>query len=193
MKKILSIVLILLAIAGYSQEMGEFTDARDGKVYKFVTIDIELEGGITIQRTWMAENLNYVTEDSYCYRDESAYCEVYGRLYTFDAAVNACPEGWHLPSIEEWNLIFGAFGGIRKAGLALQKDGESGLGLLLAGFGDPGSVFKNIGLSGNYWDAEKQSSRTAGLISFHKDAEEIHHSAIGNWHRNSCRCVKDLN
>jgi len=150
----LTAIMITQCILG--QEVGELVDSRDGKTYKIVTIDIELEGGVYIKRTWMAQNLNYEVPDSFCYKDEPAYCEVYGKLYTFEAAVAACPDGWHVPTISEWNLLFQSFGGIRKAGTALQKDGESGLNLIFGGFGDPGSVFKNIGISGNYWDSEKK-------------------------------------
>lgn len=193
--KLLSSFLFLIFLAAqhnaFAQEYSEMTDSRDGQTYKIVTIDIILEGGVTVKRTWMAENLNFVVPESFCYKNESAYCEAYGRLYTFQAAVEACPSGWHVPSIGEWNLLFNTFGGIRNAGVALQKDGESGLDLALGGFGDPGEIFKNIGLSGNYWDAEKKSTKTAGLVSVAKGSKEIYHSAIGNWHRNSCRCVKD--
>lgn len=189
--------LLLIACFGIltftvsAQEYGKFTDPRDGKEYKTVTVDIILEGDVSIKRTWMAENLNYEVPDSFCYKNESAYCEAYGRLYTFKAAVEACPEGWHVPTIGEWNLLFNTFGGIHNAGTALQRGGESGLELGLGGFGDPGRVFKNIGISGNYWDAEKKSDNTSGLISVQKGSKEIYHSVIGDWHRNSCRCVKD--
>ncbi|MEM6641737.1 MAG: FISUMP domain-containing protein [Bacteroidota bacterium] len=188
---LVSVLVFLVSFSIVGQEMGEFVDDRDGKTYKIVTIDIELEGGVFIKRTWMAQNLNFEVPGSFCYKDEPAYCEAYGRLYTFEAAVAACPEGWHVPTIGEWNLLFQSFGGIRKSGTALQKDGESGLNLTLGGFGDPGSVFKNIGISGNYWDAEKKSASTSGLVSVQKGSSEVYHSAIGNWHRNSCRCVKD--
>ncbi len=190
-RSLFSVLALVVALSVLGQEVGELVDPRDNKSYKIVTIDIELEGGVFIKRTWMAENLNYDVPDSYCYKDEPAYCEAYGKLYTFEAAVAACPEGWHVPTIGEWNLLFQTFGGIRKAGNALQKDGESGLSLTLGGFGDPGSVFKNIGISGNYWDAEKKSENTSGLVSVQKGSSEIYHSVIGNWHRNSCRCVKD--
>lgn len=190
-RNLLSFLLIIGCIVVSAQEFGEFTDARDGKVYKTVTIDIALEGGVYVKRTWMAQNLAYEVPESFCYKNESAYCEAFGRLYTFKAAKEACPDGWHVPTIAEWNLLFNTFGGIREAGIAIQKGGESGLDLVLGGFGDPGRVFKNVGISGNYWDAEKKSDNTSGLISVQKGSKEIYHSVIGDWHRNSCRCVKD--
>lgn len=190
-RNILSSFFLMACIVAAAQEYGELKDARDGKTYKTVTIDIELEGGITVKRTWMAENLAYEVDESFCYKNESAYCEAFGRLYTFKAAVEACPDGWHVPTIGEWRLLFNTFGGIHEAGIALQKGGESGLDLELGGFGDPGRVFKNVGISGNYWDSEKKSDNTSGLISVQKGSKEVYHSVIGDWHRNSCRCVKD--
>ena len=190
-RKIFLIVFVLGCFTSFGQEVGELVDSRDGKTYKIVTIDHELIGGVFVKRTWMAQNLNYEVEDSFCYTNEKAYCQAYGRLYTFEAAVAACPEGWHVPTIGEWKLLFDTYGGIRESGLALQKDGQSGLDLILGGFGDPGNVFKNIGISGNYWDAEKKSQNTSGLVSVQKESKEIYHSVIGNWHRNSCRCIKD--
>lgn len=193
MKNRICTLLLLCGLftASFAQEEGTFTDPRDNKTYKIVTVKIMLEGGVFVKRTWMAENLNYEVPGSFCYKNEPAYCEIYGRLYTFEAAVKACPDGWHLPTIGEWNLLFQTYGGIHKAGIDLQKGGKSNLNLILGGFGDPGSVFKNIAISGNYWDAEKKSSNTSGLISIQNDSEEVFHSTIGHWHRNSCRCVKD--
>lgn len=193
-------LIFLASLSVFAQEaqegeskvkIGTMTDPRDGQTYDIVTLDIVLVGDVTINRTWMAQNMNYETSDSYCYVNEPAYCEAYGRLYTFLAAKEACPEGWHVPTIGEWNLVFNSYGGIKTSGLALLKDGESGMNLQLGGFGDPGSVFKNIGISGNYWDAETKSDNTAGLISVQKGNNEVFHSVIGNWHRNSLRCIQD--
>ena len=119
-----------------------FTDIRDYKTYKIVIIGTQ---------TWMAENLNYEynvkTAKSYCYGDSVAYCNKYGRLYTWSAAMDSvgsfstngkgcgggktcsptypvrgiCPEGWHLPTNTEWNTLFTAVGGISIAGKMLKS------------------------------------------------------------------------
>jgi uncharacterized protein (TIGR02145 family) len=88
-----------------------FTDERDGKEYMSVTI-----GG----KTWMAENLNYRTGNSWCYMDINNFCDTYGRLYDWNTAVTACPSDWHLPAKQDWDDLINAVGGWNVAGKYLK-------------------------------------------------------------------------
>lgn len=88
-------------------QRGTFTDARDGRVYRYTTI-----GG----RAWMAENLDY-DDGSVCAEET---CSSKGRIYGMQNALVACPAGWHLPSRDEWKKLFSDVGGSDSAGLRLK-------------------------------------------------------------------------
>ena len=117
-------------------------DSRDGQTYKIITIG---------RQTWMAENLNYETEDSYCYGNSSYYCNKYGRLYTWGTAMDSagiwsrngkgcgynvkvcastspvrgvCPDGWHLPSQTEWDMLISTVGGLSSAYIMLASKSD---------------------------------------------------------------------
>ena len=87
-------------------------DTRDGQTYRTVTIGTQ---------TWMAENLNYKTYGSYCYKNDLANCEKFGRLYNDAAFEDACPVGWHIPKYEEWETLIAFVGGEHDAGSKLKS------------------------------------------------------------------------
>lgn len=119
-------------------EYGTVLDDRDGQTYKTVKIG---------DQWWMAENLNYKTDNSFCYKDNASNCTKYGRHYAWAAAMDSvgtwntngkgcgyrmtcsptypvrgvCPEGWHLPDTTEWNTLFTAVGGSSVAGTKLKS------------------------------------------------------------------------
>jgi uncharacterized protein (TIGR02145 family) len=87
---------------------GILTDTRDGRTYKTVLMPDGM--------AWMAENLNYQppSGNSWPYMNSTSYSDKSGRLYDWYAAKEACPAGWHLPSLQEWDNLSRAAGGKRK-------------------------------------------------------------------------------
>ncbi len=92
------------------KESGFFTDARDNKTYQWIKIG---------NQVWMAEDLAYTGNDlehitdanqwinntdymGWCYYDNNNNSCV---LYQWEAAKIACPQGWHLPTDEEWTEL----------------------------------------------------------------------------------------
>lgn len=78
-----------------------FTDNRDGQTYNYVEIG---------NQVWMAENLNFNSVDSWAYGFSDSLAQIYGRLYLWETACSSCPDGWHLPSDQEWAQLEGHLG-----------------------------------------------------------------------------------
>jgi uncharacterized protein (TIGR02145 family) len=57
-------------------------------------------------KIWMAKNLNCETETgSWVYNNDANNAGTYGRLYTWAKAIENAPEGWHLPTSDEWKQL----------------------------------------------------------------------------------------
>ena len=136
-----------------------FIDSRDDKIYRTVTI-----GG----KTWMAENLDHTTVKSWCYDNAASNCVTYGRLYTWDAAMTACPPGWYLPTRQEWVNLVTAVGGNPSTKLKSKAPGwngtdDFGFSAMPGGSGHPDGRFSGIGTDGYWWTAtEDEASATGG-------------------------------
>ena len=120
--KMILLVLMTALVALAAPQMGAMTDSRDGKSYRTVKIG---------NQVWMAENLDFETKHSYCYDAEGERYKkqpncndkkfVSGRLYTYESAKSACPGGWHLPTIAEFETLIKTVGGKEKAGKKLKS------------------------------------------------------------------------
>ena len=54
--------------------------------------------------TWMAQNL-YETPAGLPYEQCEILNSVFGRYYTYEEALTACPTGWRLPTAAEWDVL----------------------------------------------------------------------------------------
>jgi len=206
------VLMILLFIAADSSkpQTGAVIDI-DGNVYTTVKIG---------DQWWMAENLR-VTKNrkghpfrSYCYNDDESYCEKYGRLYTWEIAMEdaseesdreltmedtpkednrgIAPEGWHIPTEADWDELVKTLGGEKKVAEMIRVGGPTGFNAHLSGGADFMGKYVYLNKQAMFW------SSTAA------DEERAYHmgiSAEGKWEkfpafkeaRLHIRCVKDKN
>ncbi len=163
---------------------------------------------------------------SWCYGRKLENCATYGRLYTWATAIDSialendasnsqicgfkkkctlptvvqgiCPEGWHLPTIEEWRTLINAFGGSKTAGKYLFSDGFSAFP---AGKKYDLGSFINMGSEAYFWSASEMDNDLAYSIELHhyihwQDNIQIHDFKIfildgRKYLGYSVRCVKD--
>ncbi|MEI6576481.1 MAG: FISUMP domain-containing protein [Bacteroidota bacterium] len=141
-------------------------DSRDGKSYPTVRVG---------DQCWMAKNLNYgsfiygvgnqsnnyVTE-KYCYENDTNNCNIYGGWYQWQEMMNyttteggqgICPNGWHVPTDDEWDTLVTITGGADSAGVALKSGGSSGFNALMSGWVKNCKKYSMINLKTNFWSS----------------------------------------
>lgn len=163
MKKWKTFLLAFAATFAYAQNThGEFTDSRDGHVYKTIKVG---------NMEWMAENMNFKSRESRCYAKINENCVKYGRLYSWEDAVSkVCPEGWFLPSSDDFKTLIATVGGEASAGYALKAQSGwlgDGAGIDAIGFGAlPGGELVPQGIGGaDTKVAYENEKKTAGFWS----------------------------
>lgn len=81
-------------------DLPSLTDSRDGQVYRVIRLD---------EQQILVSNLRSSISGSLCV-GESDPCNQYGRYYTYNEALTACPSGWHLPDDSELASLFKSLG-----------------------------------------------------------------------------------
>lgn len=136
-----------------------FTDPRDGEVYRTRTIGA---------CTWLADDFRYLVDRSYETTGLDPAISSPGRLYTWEAAVRACPHGWRLPSDGDWRRLALDAGGLRDmddgyphegrqigdasaAFRSLTAGGDSGFGVRLVGFRSSSGTLSRVGSIAVFW------------------------------------------
>ena len=169
-----------------------FTDPRDGQKYKTV----RLKDG----KVWMAQNLNFDVGDScFYYNNDPENREKYGYLYTWEAALKACPPGWHVPSEDEWRAMARHYGGCnddssdegKVAYKALIYDGSSGFAALLGGYRISDGTYYYLGDGGFCWSSTECDTSLARYYRFDRSDASLYCFGTDKVWAFSCRCVQD--
>jgi uncharacterized protein (TIGR02145 family) len=188
-----------------------FVDERDGTEYCITSIGTQV---------WMADNLQFAS-DSNAYlnpSNPSTVNAVYGRLYTFDEAKQACPNGWHLPTDEEWKTMEMTLGMSAIQADALNDRGTDegaqlksveewnssinagiegtnsvGFNALPSGEWNPSfGPFFGLGTEASYWTASVYDTTDASWMrALAYDNATINRSYATQKMGFACRCVKD--
>ena len=182
----------------------------DGNIYG--TIDIG-------EQTWMKENLRVTHAPdgkaipNYAYIDDPDSIKKYGLLYTWDVAMNwsrtestqgICPEGWRLPSDDEWKKLEMALGMTQAqvnmtntwrgspAGTLMKAGGDSGYEAHLAGRRNSNGSFSFMGRMEYMWTSTEFGSTMAWRRCLDASSADV-----GRWNTFpksygfSVRCVKN--
>ena len=223
---------------------GTFTDERDDQTYNWIKIgdqiwmaeNLNYGGPINAPNT-ICKCVGEVGTTGWLV-DSGGRCSIYGRLYDWAAALDInpacnsnllshascnvtetkhkgiCPEGWHVPSDEEWNALALAVGGTwhplriagattsLKATIGWNTDSSapgtnsSGFSALPGGYGyyvgDTDAVFELVGDAGYWWCATEFSADRANYTNmFYSNSDMEYYGGNGKTALSSVRCVQN--
>lgn len=191
------IVLVTLTVLSFSisctkKEQGVFTDERDGRIYQTIEIDGQI---------WMAENLAFETDSSWCYDDDLNDCDKNGRLYTWYDACKVCPDGWRLSSDSDWlelekvigipesELLNEKFRGTSQ-GERLRIGGDLKFNATISGYRRPNGSYDRRGQRSAFWLSTETSLKSALHRDIRNDTGAIYRSSVPKFYALSVRCVK---
>ncbi len=157
------------------QEQTKQQDESSAPQYSTITV-----AGVT----WMAENMNTRSRSGVCYNNDNKNCLKFGRLYTWKEANAVCPEGWRLPTHDEFEL------------LTTRASSEFENSVIFAGFRKFNGDFYDLNQTANFWTSEEDEDYKdyAEYWTFYK-----YNHLGGQWSKTrfykdmafSVRCVKD--
>jgi uncharacterized protein (TIGR02145 family) len=142
---------------------------------------------------------------AWCYYDnDSKNSEKYGKLYNWYAVADGrglCPNGWHVPSDDDWNQLANFLGGPQVAGVKLKSNSgwvENGNGNNLSGFNAlPGGFrvndgkFGNLSFGSDFWSISKNDAIYALTHSLSYFNIELDRGGYPLSYGFPVRCLKD--
>ncbi len=164
-----------------SDKIVSYFDPRDQSMYRAVNI------GNTL---WMLDNLRYKgTGGSFCYNDDSVKCDSHGRLYTWEAAKKAVPDGWRLPTKEEWEQLMTVLKASGSDGNKSTGDFQSFAGAG-AGWKSPEGPYNYINQFPCFWSSSESDQQSAWFCNFTNQPKSAYIKAVNKKYGFSIRCVK---
>jgi uncharacterized protein (TIGR02145 family) len=212
-------------VCGIASEGTDYVIDIDGNVYKTVTIGTQ---------TWMAENLRttrfndgtaipevadfteWTNNNSFAwcsYENDTINERIYGKLYNgyaIDSTSKICPEGWHIPTNPEWEILISFVNqnasALKSTGTLQNGDGlwdnpsiegtnNSGFNALPSGYRGPSGAFYLVNSLSNWWSYyyyTPQSTYNFGGMSMVANSNWItidfnNPPSMGR----ACRCIKE--
>ena len=191
----------------------------DGNVYQTIQIG---------NQEWMAENLkvshyrngdaiptghsnseweNLSTGAYAVYNGNESNADTYGYLYNWfavDDSRNIAPEGWHVPTDDEWQTLVDYLGGSSVAGGKLKEEGTthwnspntdatnvSGFTALPGGYRSSNGYYHHMGYYGYFWSSTEYSSDYAWDRILHYNGSDVTRYYYGKLDGFSVRCIRD--
>lgn len=135
------------------------------------------------------------------YQNDPGNALKYGRLYNWYAVNDPrglAPEGWHIPSDEEWTAMTGILGGGVMAALKMRVTGMAGSGNENKGFsGLPGGArsvngaFYGMGSYGYWWSSTESSATASWMRVLNYEVCDINNISYDKGTGLSVRCVRN--
>ena len=141
------------------------------------------------------EDWSQLTTAGYCITPKGSYLY---NWYAVNDPRGLAPEGFHVPSDEEWTELIDALGGEKIAGVALKTEewggtNSSGFSALPGGYrGYYAGYFNNEGNNGNWWSSSAYGSSSAWLRSLYSDYDDVSRSNFSLRYGFSVRCLKNI-
>ena len=212
-------------VEGYSSKCGLLIVNYAEQVYHTVQIG---------NQCWMKENLNIGKQvygsqemkdnsiiEKYCYNNKETNCSKYGGLYqwkemmqysTQEGAQGVCPNGWHIPSDNEWKEMEKELGmslsEADKMGLHGTNEGgklksasdwsskgdgtnSSGFSALPGGYRTSFVSFATLGSNGFWWSSSETSGTSAWARYLYNDYDQVSRDNNYKADGQSVRCIKN--
>jgi uncharacterized protein (TIGR02145 family) len=143
-------------------------------------------------------------QPAWCYyENNSVNGSKYGKLYNWYAVNDSrglAPEGWHLPSNQEWKELEGFLGIWTEAGEKMKSingwktsgnnTNSSGFSAIPGGYRSPNGAFKEIGAYGCWWSTTENTSSLPFYIIL-DDSSSFLKFCMDKEYGLSLRCIRD--